>query len=223
MAKAKTDRNSKKKATSKSNSRFYVVKTVQETRQNLLSVLGEYNQKLIEEPLKSGKTLAHNLKKQPLKTVVDIFEDGNEYITDLNRETRAKVNGAVKESRSFLAKTGKNPRKTVSRLIDDGKELVEDLQNNARDKMAGVVDDYKSIVNGVGQDTRLIMVALVDGGKKAFDKVPGKQKLEKAISGQIQEIPALLNLPSQKEVDSIVRRLKKLNNKVETLSKAQAA
>ncbi|CAB5107118.1 hypothetical protein D3OALGB2SA_2194 [Olavius algarvensis associated proteobacterium Delta 3] len=223
MATAKTNRKPKKKATSKNDSRLYVVKTAQETKKNILNLLGEYNQKLIEEPMKSGKTLACNLKKQPLKTVADLFEDGNEYISDLNRETRAKVNGVVKESRSFIAKTGKNPRKTISGLIDDGKELVEDLQNNTRDKMAGVVDDYKSIVHGVSQDTRLIMEALVDGGKKAFDKVPGKQKVQKAISGQIQEIPSLLNLPSQKEVDSIVRRLKKLNTKVETLSKAQAA
>jgi hypothetical protein len=223
MAKAKTKRNSKKNAPSKRSSRFYVVNTVQETRQNLVKVMGEYNKKLIDEPLKSGKTLARNLKKQPFKTVSALFVDGNEYIADLNKETLTKVNAFVKESRSLLVKTGKNPRKTLSGMIDDGMLRVEDLQNDLRDKMTEAVDDYKSVINGIGQDSRLILEAAVDGGKKAFDKVPGKQKLEKAISIRVQDLPALLNLPSQKEINRILRRLKNLDSKVEALSKAQTA
>jgi len=214
--------NLKKKTTRKHTSRFYVVNTVQQTRENLLCKLEEYNQKLINDPLENGKKMANSLKKQPRKTVAGLFDDGKEYITDLNKETRNKVNGVVKEGRSFLAKAGKAPRKTVSRMIDDGKELVEDLQKGTHDRLVEVVGDYKSMINGIGRDTRLIAEELIGGGFKAFDKLPGKQKLEKAVSIRLQEVPNLLNLPSQKEVESLVNSLNKLDIEVAALSKAQA-
>jgi len=66
------------------------------------------------------------------------------------------------------------------------------------------------------------MEGLLGRGKKAFDKVPGKKSVEKEINRRIQEFPALLNLPSQREIDSILRRVKNLHTKVEALKKANA-
>ena len=63
------------------------------------------------------------------------------------------------------------------------------------------------------------MEGLLGRSKKAFDKVPGKKRVEKEINRRIQELPALLNLPSQREIDSIVRRVKNLHTKVEALKK----
>ncbi|MGB5985529.1 MAG: hypothetical protein WBG37_09515 [Desulfobacterales bacterium] len=223
MANAATQRKPRKKTTQKTQSRFYVVNTAQQTRENLIGLLEEYNQKLINEPLKNSKKVACSLGKQPRKTVAGLLDDGKEYITDLNKETRLKVNGIVKEGRSFLAKAGKNPRKTFVGMIDDGMERVEELQHDARDRMAEVVEDYKELINGIGHDTQLIVEDILDGGKKALDKLPGKKMVEKEISRGMEKIPGLLNIPSQKEINSLTRRVRKLHNKVEGLSKALVA
>ncbi len=223
MAKAKIKKSdSKRKAPSRAKNQFYVIKTAQEARENLTNRLETVNKRFIEAPLKSGKALVRDLKKAPRKTVVDLFDDGKEYITDLNNDTLAKIDDMVKDGKSFLTKARKNPRKAVAELIDDGKNLVENLQDDTQDKMSDVADDYKSLMDGLGHDARLLMEGLLGRGKKAFDKVPGKKRVEREINRRIQELPALLNLPNQKEIDSIVRRVKNLHTKVEALKKANA-
>ena len=129
----------------------------------------------------------------------------------------------VKDGKSFIVRAKKNPRKAIAELIDDGKELVGDLQDDTQDKLSDVADEYKSLMDGLSHDARLVVGGLLDRGKKIIDRVPGKKRLEKEISQRIQELLELFNLPSQKELDSLERRIKKLNTKVAALSKAKAA
>jgi hypothetical protein len=56
-----------------------------------------------------------------------------------------------------------------------------------------------------------------------LDKVPGKQKLEKAVRIRIRRLPAQFNLPSKKDVDGLARRVGTLNKKVDALHRAVAA
>lgn len=213
----------KAKETTKARTEFYVVKTVQEVKENLINKLETANKKFIETPLKSGKSIVCDLKKAPRKTVVDLFDDGKEYITDLNDEALAKIDDMVKDGKSFITKAKKSPRKAIAELIDDGKDLVEDLQDDAQDKLSDVTDDYKSILDGLSHDARLVVEGLMGRGKKAFDKVPGKKLVEKEINRRIQALPELFNLPNQKELKSLDQRIKKLNAKVAALNKAKAA
>ncbi len=81
----------------------------------------------------------------------------------------------------------------------------------------------KSLMDGLSHDARLIVEGILGRGKKVLDKVPGKKRVEKEISRRIRELPELLNLPSQKEIDTLEQRIKKLNAKVAALSKAKAA
>jgi polyhydroxyalkanoate synthesis regulator phasin len=65
------------------------------------------------------------------------------------------------------------------------------------------------------------MADVIDGGKKALDQVPGKQRIEKEIASRMKTMPARFNLPSKKDIDSLVSRVKQLNAKVDALTEEQ--
>ena len=221
MAQAKTSGGKQKKRTAKT--RFYVVRTVQETRSRVADKLEDYSQTYINRPMKSGKALVTELKTAPRKTLSAWLDEGKTTITDLNKETRATVGGMIKDGKAFLTKAGKEPRQTLNGVLDDGKARIEDLRQDTRSRMADLTVDTRSLLKGIGQDARLVVDEAVAGGRQALDKVPGRQKIEKEVRSRIQALPTQFNLPSKKDIDGLARRVSRLSKKVEDLHRAVAA
>lgn len=222
MAASQTKHGSQKKRPSKAKSRLYIVKTVQDTRKRLTDKLEVYNSTYIAQPLKSGKTFAQDLKGAPRKTIANLVDDGKARMSELNKDTRDKLDRFAKDGQAFLAKASTHPLKTFNGLMDDSKELVEDFRSNTRDRIDGLLVDLKIIKEGVEKDARMVMADVLDGSQKALNQVPGKQRLEKEISNRLEALPAVFNLPSREDIDSLVKRVKQLNTKVEALNKADA-
>ena len=221
MAQAKKSRSTQKKRTTKT--RFYIVRTVQETRNRVTDKLEDYSQTYIERPIKNGKALVKDLKKAPRKTLSAWIDDGKANITDLNKETRATVNDILKDGKAFLTKAGKEPRQTLDEVLDDGKAKIDDLRQDTRSRMADLKADTRSVIEGISKDARLVVDEVVTGGKQALDKVPGKLKIEKEVRSRIRTLPAQFNLPSKKDIDGLARRVGTLNKKVDALHRAVAA
>jgi hypothetical protein len=146
MAQAKKSRGTRKKRTTKT--RFYVVKTVQETRSRITDKLEDYSQTYITRPIKSGKGMVTDLKVAPRKTLSTWLDDGKETITDLNKETRSTVGGMIKDGKAFLTKAGKEPRQTLNGVFDDGKTRIEDLREDTRSRIADLKADTRSLLRG---------------------------------------------------------------------------
>ena len=221
MAQAKTSRGTRKKRTAKT--RFYVVKTVQQARSRVTGKLDDYSQAYITQPIKSGKVLVTDLKAAPRKTLSAWLDDGKATIMDLNKETRSTVGGMIKDGKAFLTKAGKAPRQTLDGVLDDGKARIEDLRGDARSRVADLKADTRSLIKGIGKDARLVVDEVITGGREVLDKVPGKQKIEKAVRRRIRTLPAQFNLPSKKDIDGLARRVSTLNKKVDALHRAVAA
>ena len=221
MAKAKTSRATRKKTTTKT--RFYVIRTAQETRSRVADKLDDYSQTYFTRPIKNGKDMVADLKTAPRKTLSAWIDDGKSTITDLNKETRATVGGMIKDGKAFLTKAGKEPRQTLNGVWDDGKARIDDLRQDTRTRMAALKADTRSLLEGIGQDARLVVDEAVSGGRQALDKVPGKQKIEKALRSRIQTLPGQLNLPSKKDIDGLARRVSRLSKKVDDLHRQVAA
>jgi polyhydroxyalkanoate synthesis regulator phasin len=221
MAQAKTKKGSKKKNTAKT--RFYVVNTVQRTRRRVSDKLEDYSDTYITGPIKSGKARVTDLRQAPRKTLSGWLDEGKEMITDLNQETRSTVDDMIKDGKAFLTKAGKAPRKTLNGVFDDGKARIDDLREDARSRMADLKADARSLVKGIEKDARLVVDEVVTGGRQVLDKVPGKQKIEKAVRIRIRTLPAQFNLPSKKDIDGLARRVGTLNKKVDALHRAVAA
>ncbi len=221
MAQAKTSGGKQKKRTAKT--RFYVVRTVQETRSRVADKLEDYSQTYINRPIKSGKALVTDLKAAPRKTLAAWLDEGKTTITDLNKETRATVGGMIKDGKAFLTKAGKEPRQTLNGVLDDGKSRIDDLRQDTRKRVAELKADTRSVVEGIGQDARLVVDEAVAGGRQALDKVPGRQKIEKEVRSRIQALPTQFNLPSKKDIDGLARRVSRLSKKVDELHREVAA
>ncbi len=220
MAKPKSSRATKK---TPNKTRFYVIRSVQETRGRVAHKLEDYSQTYIQRPIKNGREMVTDLKAAPRKTLAAWLDESKTTITDLNKETRASVEDMIKDGKAFLTKAGKEPRQTLNDVLDDGKARLEDLRADTRGRLADLRADTRSLLEGVGQDARLVVDEVVAGGRQVLDKVPGKQKIEKELRSRIQTLPAQLNLPSKKDIDGLARRVNRLNKKIEALQKAVAA
>lgn len=221
MAKVKTQKNSKKKRTAKT--RFYVVNTVERTRRRLSDKLEDYSDTYISGPIRSGKSRVSELRQAPRKTLSGWLEEGKEMITDLNQETRTTVDKMIKDGKAFLTKAGKAPRQTFDEMFDDGKVWVDDLREDARSRMTDLQAEARSVLEGIGKDAQLVADEVIAGGRQVLDKVPGKQKIEKAVRIRMRMLPAQLNLPSKKDIDGLARRVSTLNKKVDALHRAVSA
>jgi polyhydroxyalkanoate synthesis regulator phasin len=218
MAQAKTQKNRQKKRTAKT--RFYVVSTVERTRRQLSGKLDDYSDTYISGPIKSGRERITDLRQAPRKTLSGWLDEGKEMISDLNQETRSTVDKMVKEGKAFLTRAGNAPRQTFDEMVDDGKAWVEDLREDARSRMADLQAETRSLLKGIGKDAQLVADEVVAGGRQALDKVPGKQKIEKAVRLRMRTLPAQLNLPSKRDIDGLARRVSTLNKKVDALQRA---
>ena len=164
MAQAKKSRGTQKKSTAKT--RFYVVQTVQETRNRVADTLEDYSQTYIDRPIKNGKALVNDLKKDPRKTLAAWIDDGKETLADLNEETRQSVDDMIKDGRAFLTKAGKNPRQTLNDVVDDGKAKIEELREDTRSRVAELKADTRSVLEGIGKDARLVVDEVVYGSRQ---------------------------------------------------------
>jgi polyhydroxyalkanoate synthesis regulator phasin len=216
MGKAKK---STKKAVKKTNSQFYVVRTVWEARDNLSDMVGDYNETYVKNPFKAGKGFIEDVRKDPRKVYDGLVDDGRDFVKGLKKDAQNTVN----DGKKLVKDLSKDPRKVFDSFVDDAKEYVGDVRKDVRKTMDGFVDNGKEFFEGVEKDTRKVIDDILDSGKKAFKKFSVVKTVEKKVSSGMQAVPSQLNLPSKKDIEKLTCSVKALNTKVENLSKQYAA
>jgi polyhydroxyalkanoate synthesis regulator phasin len=223
MEKTKTKARSEKKRAPKAKSRYYVVKSVQQARDDLSAKLEAYTAKYVQEPLSGGKELIQDMKADPRKTVTRLFDEGKEKLGNLGKETRSKLSDVVDEARRLIEKTGKEPRQMLNELYNDGRKWIVDQRKDARQRMKALGKDYRSVRQGIEKDARSVAEEILEGSRRALDRNPVKKRVAKEIQSRMKAIPAQLNLPSRKDVDHLATSVKELSAKIDTLSRQWAA
>jgi polyhydroxyalkanoate synthesis regulator phasin len=208
MAQTKTKKRSRKKAAS----RYYVVRTIQDVRNNVTKRVENYHREFIKDPIESGKAFVEDLRDDPGKALNTLVDDSWRFVNGLKKDAGKKLSGVVADGGKLYKKARKNPRKTFSGMVDDGRDFAEDL-----------LEDGKSIMKGIEKDARIALDDIVDSGKKALDNLPGKKKVQKVIKKRIKSVPVQLNLPTRKDMDMLMDSLESLNTKIDTLGKKSAA
>jgi polyhydroxyalkanoate synthesis regulator phasin len=216
MGKAKK---STKKAVQKTESQFYVVRTALETRTNLADVVGDYNEKYVRKPVKTGKEFIEDLRKDPRKVYDGLVDDGQDFVKGVKKDAQKIVN----DGKKLATDLRKDPRKVIDSYVEDAKDYVEDVRNDVRKTMDGFVDNGKEFFEGVEKDARKIIDDFLDSGKKSFNRFFLMETIEKKVNSGLKAVPSQLNLPSKKDIDKLSRSVKALNHKVENLSKQYAA
>jgi hypothetical protein len=168
-----------------------------------------------------------NQKKKTAQTrfyVVQTAQQTRKRVSDkLEDYNQSYIEKPIKNGKALVEDLKKAPRKTLNEVWDDGKARIDDLREDTQSRVADLKADTRSFIEGIGKDARLVVDEVVSGSRQALDKVPGKQKLEKEVRSRINAFPAQLNLPSKKDIDGLVRRLDRLNKKVDALQRTVAA
>lgn len=222
MAAKKTSKKTVGKKSTKKSS-FYLVRTLEETRDSLTDTAKELNEKYIQKPIRNGKDFFGDLKKSPRKTIDNLIDDSKGFITDTRNDTRDKIKTYIKDGKAFAKKAKNNPRKAVNGLLDDGREYIDTVKSDTRKKIETYFEDSKDFMKEIENDTRKLVDDLVDAGKKAVEKIPGKKAVETNIDKRVKSIPRQLNLPSKQDIEKLNKSMKALSKKVDTLSSQYAA
>ncbi|MFH1154062.1 MAG: hypothetical protein V1793_09600 [Pseudomonadota bacterium] len=207
-----------KKSTRKTESRFFLGRTLQEAQNNLEKKIQKYNTEVVEKKLNTGRTFVRDLKAEPLEKLDTLLDDTQKFVRTLSDNSRKKATLLVDDGKEFLKKAADQPFKTLGETVegvkDDARKAIRKI-DAAREKITLV---RKKAVKGVDQDVQLILNDIADLGKKGLDRIPLKKDLGKVMHKGWKSIPALLNLPSRNDIDNLLSGLEGINKKVESLS-----
>ena len=176
--------------TEKKESRYYIVKTINEAKEKIETKVKTYNEKYVKKQLETGREFITDLKKDPVKTIEDFIYD--------SREAFKKIKSTRME--------------TVQKKVDTTKKDVQE-------KIKTVNQTTKKVYKGIENDAKLIAEDFLAMGKKNLDRIPMKKTIEKKISDSINSIPSKLNLPSKMEIDNLVTGIDGVNKKVDALNR----
>ena len=179
-----------KTAKPKTESRFYIARTVLEIRETIKDKVDTYKEKYIKNQLKTGREFISEFKDDPMKRLNDSIDDGKE----------------------AMKKVKKGPFKAAGKIIDN-------VKTGTREKMEKAGQIRKEIYRGIEGDARLVVDDMVNMGKKTFDKLPIKKNIENKINSTIHSIPSRLNLPDKEEIKSLMNGINGMNKKVDELNK----
>jgi len=184
-----------KKATkiSQKESRFYIAKTINETKEKIEGKVKTYNEKYVKKQVETGREFITELKADPVKRIDDLIDDSRD---------------AIKRVR-------------VERM-ENLQKRVATTKKEVRERMDRITKETRTIYKGIGNDAKLIVEDIVALGKKRLDKMPMRKTIEKKISHGIDAIPSKLNIPSKEEIDNLVKGIDGVSKKVDALNKEYA-
>lgn len=174
----------------KTESKFYVAKTVTEVREKIEKKMKTYNEKFVKKQLENGREFLTELKADPVKRIDDLIDDGKD---------------ALKKA------------KTVR--MESLRKKVDTTKGDVRKRIDKINLETKKVYKGIENDAKLIVEDFIAMGKKNLDKLPLKKTIEKKISAGINAIPSKLNLPSKEEIENLVIGIDGVNKKVDALNK----
>lgn len=202
----------KKTAKLKSESRFYIARTVSEIRETIKDKVDTYKEKYIKNQVKTGREFITELKDDPMKRLDDSIDDGIEFISNFKTDSRKKYDTFIDDGRQTMKRVKKGPFKAAGNVVDS-------IKTGTREKMEKAGEIRAKIYRGIEGDARLIMDDMMNMGKKTFDKLPMKKNIENKINTSITSIPSRLNLPDKKEIKSLMNGIDGMNRKVDELNK----
>ncbi len=177
----------------KTESKFYVAKTVAEMKEKIEKKVNTYNEKFVKKQLENGREFLTELKADPVKRIDDLINEGKD---------------ALKKAKAVR--------------MENIQKKVDGTKRDVRRKIKKINLETKKVYKGIENDAKLIVEDFIALGKKNLDKLPMKKTIQKKFSAGIDAIPSKLNLPSKQEIENLVIGIDGVNKKVDALSKQYA-
>ncbi|MBF0232511.1 MAG: hypothetical protein HQK65_05660 [Desulfamplus sp.] len=192
-------------------SKYYTLKAVQETRESIKQRLDTYNEKYVKKPVETGRGFMKDLNADPLKKIDALIDDGTKAVKTLKSDSIKKYDELKDKTKEFTEKVKNSPFKVMG-------DIVKDAKTDTTRKFEEYKENGKKIIENIEKDAELAKKELIDAGKKALDKIAFKKSIEEKMNSTIEKFPSMLNLPSKKEVEELIKGIDSVNRKVDSLT-----
>ena len=128
------------------------------------------------------------------KYVMKTIEKGRDTVKQYNSKY---VSPAVEKGRSVID----GPYKKISKSFDDVLAKGREYEKDAVKRF----DDF------------------VDSSRKFMYKVPMVETIEKRVTGSLNSVPRLINMPCKEDIDKLTNAMETLNSNIETMKKQNSA
>ncbi|MDZ7830225.1 MAG: hypothetical protein U5L07_00580 [Desulfobacterales bacterium] len=128
------------------------------------------------------------------KYVMKTVEKGRDTVKQYNSKY---VSPVVEKGRSVID----GPYKKVSKSFDDALAKGREFEKDAMKRF----DDF------------------VDSSRKFVYKVPMVETIEKRVTGSLNSVPRLVNMPCKEDIEKLTNAMETLNSNIETMKKQNSA
>ena len=168
---------------------------------------------IVEKIQKASETVTEKIKDYNEKYLAENIEKGKKTFKDYNEKYVAKNLEKGKET------IKEYNEKYVSKTFEKGKEYFDGPYK----KISETVDEVLAKGRDLEKDTLKKLDKVVDNGKKFMYKIPMVETVEKKVSGGLNSLPRIINMPNRGEIEKLTMAMQALNTNIETLKNQKIA
>lgn len=195
----------------KGESKYHTLRAVQETRESMKRRLDLYNEKYVSKSIESGRGFIKGLNKDPLKKIDEMISSSTKAAKNLRSDSVKKYDELKDKTKEFTEKVKKSPFKMMGSIASQAK-------SDTTRKFEEYRASRRKIVENIEKDAEIVKKDILDAGKKVIDKIAVKRSIEEKIGRTVQKLPSMLNLPSKKEVEELIKGIDSVSRKVDSLA-----
>jgi hypothetical protein len=105
--------------------------------------------------------------------------------------------------------------KYLAKNIEKGKEYLDGPYK----KVSGKIDDVLAKGRDLEKDALKKLDGIMENGKKFMHKIPMVEVVEKKVTGSLNSLPGIINMPNKGEIEKLTLAMQTLNSNIETLKK----
>ena len=217
MAKAKKSVQKKRSPQSK----YRLVSMLQKSKADTMKTWDSYREKLIIDPINSGKDFLNDLTDDPGQTIVNLIKNGHELTVTVRKDTRKMTARWIETGGGLARDLTKNPSKVIETAVDDGKAYVDDMRTETRQNITKARKRGQKVVQAIKKDISTVTDDTLKRGKDLINKPV--QNIETQLNRRLKALPDRLGLARKQDITRMGKVLKKLDGKIDRLAQSAAA
>lgn len=202
-------------------SKYQLVRMLRKSKTDTFKTLDSYREKLINEPISSGKVFLTDLTDDPGQTIVSLIKEGHELTVAVRKDTRKTASRWIDTGSGLVRDLAKNPSKVIENAVDDGKAYVSEVRTETRQNIEQARKRGQKVVRAFKEDVSTVTEVTLKRGKDLLHKPV--QNLEAQLNRQLKSLPDRLGLPGKQDITRMGKVLKKLDGKIDRLAQSAAA
>ncbi|MBF0228328.1 MAG: hypothetical protein HQK63_01845 [Desulfamplus sp.] len=206
----------------KCESKYYTLKAVQDARESVKQRLDVYNEKYVKKTVEVSREFMKELNKDPLKKIDAIIDNSTKAAKTFKEDSLKKYEELKDRANELKDKTKEFKEKIKNSPVKTMEEIVKDAKVDATKKFEEYKEEYKKnskvIFEKIEKDAENAKQDIIDASKKVLDKIELKKVLEEKLTRTVEKFPSMLNLPSKKEVEDLIKGIDSVNRKVDSLA-----